>query len=216
MNRHIDESAELYALGSLDLREQSEVEMHVAACSACAERLRDAEATIAEIAQFEETRQAPAALRVRLERSLTAGRARPTTIRPALAVLAAGLLLAILPVSSLLHRDRQLQLAALSSERAQRSMILAHFLHAQFKMRAGHTQRAKVLYARNGSWYYVIVAGAGANLQVASDGPRGRELLGILSTSGDIGTLYITETQKIHELLLLEGNRPIGNVRLTY
>lgn len=95
-------------------------------------------------------------------------------------------------------------------------MILAHFLHAQFKMRAGHTERAKVLYARNGSWYYVIVMDAGPGLQVGYDGARGREVLGILSTSGGMGTLYITKTRKMNELLLLEGNRPIGNVSLTY
>ncbi len=38
------------------------------------------------------------------------------------------------------------------------AMVNGHFSHAQF---AGTGPKAKVLYARDRSWYYVIVAGTG-------------------------------------------------------
>src|SRR5258708_1018781 len=43
---HIEESAELYALGTLDAAERKRVDEHVRICETCAARIGDAEATI--------------------------------------------------------------------------------------------------------------------------------------------------------------------------
>jgi hypothetical protein len=59
VNPHIEELAELYALGSLDSREGAAVERHVRTCIECADRIRDAEATIAFISDLEEHHQPP-------------------------------------------------------------------------------------------------------------------------------------------------------------
>lgn len=53
MTRHIDERAELYALGSLDAAEGRVVERHVRTCLECANRIRAAEKTVAFIADLE-------------------------------------------------------------------------------------------------------------------------------------------------------------------
>jgi anti-sigma factor RsiW len=59
MSRHIDEFAELYALGSLEAPERAAVERHVRACVPCANRIRAAEETIAFIADLEEHHEPP-------------------------------------------------------------------------------------------------------------------------------------------------------------
>ena len=53
MSRHIGDLAELYALSSLDLRERATVERHVQGCLECANRIRDAEETVAFISDLE-------------------------------------------------------------------------------------------------------------------------------------------------------------------
>jgi anti-sigma-K factor RskA len=59
MTRHIDELAELYALGSLDAGERTVVERHVRICLECANRIRAAEETIAFIADLEAHHEPP-------------------------------------------------------------------------------------------------------------------------------------------------------------
>jgi anti-sigma factor RsiW len=59
MNRHIDELAELFALGSLSESEKTAVDRHVRTCVACANRIRAAEETIAFIADLEEHHEPP-------------------------------------------------------------------------------------------------------------------------------------------------------------
>ncbi len=61
MSRHIGELAELYALSSLDERERAVVERHVQGCLECANRIRDAEETIAFISDLEEHHDPPQA-----------------------------------------------------------------------------------------------------------------------------------------------------------
>jgi anti-sigma-K factor RskA len=53
VKRHIDELAELYALGSLEANERVAVERHIRGCTECADRVRAAEETIAFISELE-------------------------------------------------------------------------------------------------------------------------------------------------------------------
>jgi anti-sigma factor RsiW len=59
MNRHIDGLAELFALGSLSESEKTAVDRHVRTCVECANRIREAEETVAFIADLEEHREPP-------------------------------------------------------------------------------------------------------------------------------------------------------------
>jgi len=51
VTEHIDEMAELYALGSLEDLERARVERHVETCEACAVRLDEASIVVADLAQ---------------------------------------------------------------------------------------------------------------------------------------------------------------------
>lgn len=59
MSGHINELAELYALGSLEVRERATVERHVRTCVECANRVRAAEETIAFISDLQEHHEPP-------------------------------------------------------------------------------------------------------------------------------------------------------------
>lgn len=59
MSRHIAALAELYVLGSLEVRERAQVERHVRMCALCAKRIRAAEETIAFIADLENHHEPP-------------------------------------------------------------------------------------------------------------------------------------------------------------
>lgn len=62
MKRHIDELAELYALGSLESDERAVVERHIRGCTECADRIREAEETISFIADLETHHEPPDAI----------------------------------------------------------------------------------------------------------------------------------------------------------
>lgn len=62
MKRHIDELAELYALGSLESAERAAVERHIRGCTECADRIRAAEETISFIADLEAHHEPPDAI----------------------------------------------------------------------------------------------------------------------------------------------------------
>ena len=75
MSSHIGELAELYALGSLDDRARSVVERHVQSCLECANRIRDAEETVAYISDLEEHHDPPQTIAERFASRLALSRA---------------------------------------------------------------------------------------------------------------------------------------------
>jgi anti-sigma-K factor RskA len=62
VKRHIDELAELYALGSLEAEERAAVEHHIRGCLRCADRIRAAEETIAFVSDLEAHHEPPHAI----------------------------------------------------------------------------------------------------------------------------------------------------------
>jgi len=136
---HIGDSAELYAAGVLDAGERASVDAHIERCPACLRRVGEAEETV-----------------LALERELTAeplyGAGKPLALSRRgvapwwVAVAAAAALIAGVLIPRATPRNDAPTLA----------MIQSHFSHAQF---GGSGPAAKVLYARDRSWYYVIVSG---------------------------------------------------------
>ena len=135
---HIGESAELYAAGALDAREQARVDAHVAECTDCLRRLGEAEETVLALER--------AGVADPMTRGASVVPMRPRRV-PAwwLAVAAAAAFMAGFVVPHSAPRSGVATLA----------MIGSHFSHAQF---SGTGPAAKVIYARDRSWYYVIVA----------------------------------------------------------
>ncbi|HEY6326480.1 MAG TPA: zf-HC2 domain-containing protein [Candidatus Cybelea sp.] len=138
---HIDDSAELYAVGALDERERAEVDAHVAECPECLRRLGEAEETVLALERVNIAEPA--------DRSVSVMPIRPRGFAAwwlAVAAAAAFILGFVVPHGTPRSGDATL------------AMIGSHFSHAQF---TGKGPAAKVIYARDRSWYYVIVAGGG-------------------------------------------------------
>ena len=140
-NAHIGEAAELYAAAALTAEERAAVDAHIGSCDECLRRVGEAEETV-----------------LALERVYVA----PSVTTPARKVLplprrgvpgwwvAAAAAAALIIGFVLPHRTPQSDVATLA-------MLHSHFVHAQF---TGTGPAAKVLYARDRSWYYVIVDGS--------------------------------------------------------
>ncbi len=80
MNRHIGELAELFVLGSLDDRERAVVERHVQTCLQCANRIRDAEETVAFISDLEEHHDPPQTIAERFATRLALSRSEQKSL----------------------------------------------------------------------------------------------------------------------------------------
>ncbi|HEY6485071.1 MAG TPA: zf-HC2 domain-containing protein [Candidatus Cybelea sp.] len=139
---HVGQAAELYALGALDEREQAELEAHIAGCAACLRRVGEAEETLLALERGNRA--------IDLPRSpanvLSMARPRKAFAWWIPAAIAAAFVLGWLAPRVV----SQPSVATLA-------MIQSHFSHAQF---SGNGPPAKVIYARDLSWYYVIVSGS--------------------------------------------------------
>jgi hypothetical protein len=167
---HVGELAELYAAGMLDERERASVEAHVAQCAECLRRVGEAEETVLALERRFKTSDAMPSLR-----RLTLARAPASWwVAPAIA--------AALLVGWLLPRPGS------PTNPATFAMVHSHFNHAQFTGAAG-APSAKVLYARDRSWYYVIVDGR-HRLDVYGITGAQATALGTTSPNGNTSALF--------------------------
>jgi hypothetical protein len=135
---HIDLEAELYALGMLEDAERGRIDAHIAACTACAVLMGQAEGVVATLIDSTQRRHPER----RPNRWLMATAA-------AFAIATAGLL----GQNVVLH-------GALSGDGALlATMVNSHFNHMQFETAAGVEIPAKAIYERHGRWYEILAAG---------------------------------------------------------
>lgn len=216
---HVDDLAELYALGSLDELQSVRVERHAGECAACAARLHEAESAVATLAeaQAQPLRRPPASLRGRLDRSLAQRERRGVlSWHPFAAAVAAAIVLALVPTWVAVDRSTAL-LAMRQDERALARLASAQRIdHAQFMSAAKRPMNAKVLYGPRGDWYYVVVMHPRPNMRVAYVHAGRMEMLGSVEMHGESGTLYLPVNHKMDELALLSGDTVVGNAHLAY
>lgn len=138
---HIDQEAELYALGMLEDDERARVDEHLAECVACTVKVGEAEAAVA--ALIDSTQQRGRAPR----------RAWwPIAVAAAFAVTTLGLLGQNVILRGALAGD-----GALFA-----TMVDSHFDHAQFQAPGGVVLPAKAIYERHGKWYEILADGTPA------------------------------------------------------
>jgi hypothetical protein len=183
---HVGEAAELYALGALDEREHAEVEAHIARCSACLRRVGEAEETLLAL---ERGTKAAATARTRGS-VLPIERPRRAFAWWIPAAIAAALL-----VGWLLPRPAQTPNAPVLA------MIDSHFSHAQF---SGNGPAAKVVYARDRTWYYVLVSGNG-RFDVFGVGAGNSKRLGSTSGRGATSELFVRTKAHFDRIELRDG-----------
>jgi anti-sigma factor RsiW len=198
-NEHLEEDAELYALGALPDAERAAAEAHIAQCDACARRIGEAEGTVAVLVRP----QAPSS---QLDRRVHAIFARRSNVRAFYPLVAAALIVALLPGTFFWQRDRDLRASDAVSRQAVAAMIHSHFLHAQFVKLSPDAPAAKAIFARNGAWLYVIAV-TGRDLTLSAGG----RVLGELSGTGNERALFVERPPATKSLLLSDGARVLAH-----
>jgi hypothetical protein len=218
VTQHIDDLAELYALGSLDDLERARVQRHARECEECRQRVEFAEHAVATLAQAQAKPlyEPPASLKRRLERSIARGRRAGLTWHPFAAAIAAAILLALIPAWVAVDRNTAL-VAMRQDERALARLASSgtQIEHAQF-MSGTRPMNAKVLYGPRGDWYYVVVMHPRAGMQVAYVHNGRMDMLGSVAMHGESGTLYLPVNHKMDELALLENGAVVADAHLAY
>jgi anti-sigma factor RsiW len=214
MTEHLGENAELYPLGILDDDAAREVERHIASCSECAERVARAEAVAASLAAALPLATPSPALERRLREStlpqLGVRKTRPNVLRFA---IAAAFVIAFLGLGlqTLLLRQR---LAA--EDVALVTMVHSHFNHVSMSPESASPVAAKILYARDGSWVYIIADKPGGALHAIAHTERGVADLGAMLKAGETATLLVHPSERVRSIVLQRGGTTVASAKLVY
>jgi hypothetical protein len=219
--RHLGELAELYALGALESLERAQVETHVATCASCACALSIAEATVAALDDtYVPQLEPPERLRSRIAASAQA--AVPLALRrvswPNFYATAAALLLAAgVGGGALVEHSEEVRQAAHDS--AVLAMIAtSHFNHVTFTAHESFAPISKVLYARDGAWFYVVIDSVTCKCHVVVRSATGDERdFGTPEVRGSTATLFTREFPRPTLLKLVDASgRVISGAALSY
>jgi hypothetical protein len=190
---HIGDLAELYVLGELNANERASVEVHIASCMQCLRRVGEAEETLLALERGDLAEPTPELLDRRMRFAASAVRRYSTLALAA----AAGLVLGILTMLPAMLRPHD--------QPALVAMVNSHFNHAQFapvgKVAA---PSAKVIYARDRSWLFVVATGS-ERYDVYAIGAAGAMRLGTLQPQGSTSSLFIEHAPTANEVELRDG-----------
>jgi anti-sigma-K factor RskA len=205
---HIDDMAELYALGALDDLERKRVDAHVATCAQCARRLGEAERAVTSAIEADPQYEPSPALGVRLSASLDARRpkTRAAMVPRAWFAVAAAIAIVALPVGFM-------------SRGYMAPVGDAQFANADFKMMKLQTvaMSAHVTYAKSGDFYAVMVKHPMRALHVAYVHPDGTmETIGKVEMHGDMGMAVMPIDHKMLELALVDGSTVVAEADLAF
>ncbi|MBD5635560.1 MAG: zf-HC2 domain-containing protein, partial [Candidatus Eremiobacteraeota bacterium] len=207
MNRHVDEDAELYALGALDAAEALAVERHLAACMACQERVDAALLVVASFAATLPAAEPSAHLGERLE----AGRRRWKRGRDATGAGTGVRGLAVAAVLALALVGLGMQTLDTRKREAAVDVALAtiagsHFKHVTATATPAVDIVTKVLYASDGSWVFVIARGnAVGGLRAYVRSGTSETDLGSLVVTGSSASLLVRTRQRIRSIAVKRG-----------
>ncbi len=209
MSDHIGELAALYALGALEPGERLDVEEHASRCDACRRLLAQAQADVTAMEALQPEYEPPAALRERLDRSLAQPRRRP--ISGLWLALAAAVVIAILPTGYLLQQNASMHRTITAEADA-----MARIASSPHRVASFSGMDAHVMYGDDGSWYFVVVRGARAGLQVFWPHDGTQTMLGTAQPNGDVALLYLPKSHRMDRLTLVRDGRIVGQARLVF
>lgn len=206
---HVNEDAELYALGALGDLERARVERHVRTCDACAARVGEASSAILRLIEGDASDRTPAATRV--PHFSNAPRAWIA------ALVAAAMIVAFLPFGLMTirssmesHRAQDGQQVALSA------MLAGHFSHAPFVANASGAPDAKVVYAREGGWIYVIAAPGNDRLDIAVTRDGRRTTVASMPPGDAVRSSFVAVPGRSDGVELLDRGAVLASARLVY
>ncbi|MBV8154968.1 MAG: hypothetical protein JO029_15830 [Candidatus Eremiobacteraeota bacterium] len=209
---HIGELAELYAIGALGESERRDVERHVAGCTACGQRLGEAEDDVAAMEAARLQHDPPEQLQRRVRAMLHRPAGQWSRYAPA---VAAALILGLLPSAFFWEQNRTMH-AAMEADSAAIGRVAStpHRSVAFSQMSDGSA--ASVMYGPDGSWYVVLVRGASRALSVAWMHDGQRTMLGTATPHGDVAMLYLPKSHRMNQLALMDGDRVVAQAQLAY
>ena len=214
MTGHLGEDAELYPLGILDGDAARRVERHITLCSACAERVAQAQTVAASLAVALPAAVPSPALKRRLHESVRprprAGILRASLFRFAVAAVIA-LTLIGLGWQTLALRGR-----LATEDLALVTMVHSHFNHVSMAPESANPVAAKILYARDGSWIYIIVDKPGGPLHAIAHTASSITDLGVLVSSGETATLLVRPRERIRSITLRRAGTNVASATLAY
>ena len=212
LNGHLNEDAELFPLGVLDEDEARTVERHIAGCAACAARVADAELVAASLAASLPAARPSPRLGRRLQAALRpAGDGRRWDLRSL--ALAAGFALALAGVA---WQTVAVERRTASDDLALVTIVHSHFKHVTMTPRSAQPVAAKVLYAIDGAWVYIIADRPMGSLHAVARTANGEADLGELDGSGQTATLLVRPRGRIESLELRRDREPVATATLTY
>lgn len=209
---HMADLAGAYAAGALTQDEAAMFESHVMTCEPCRDRLREAEEAILLLIEAGEMHEAPPQLRARIIAKM------PPVPRTASAsgwlAIAAAFIIGLIPAAWLYGDVMRARSADAVHNVAIASLVHSHFVHAQFQPLVPDAPKAKVLFARDGSWLYVVIAAPAADLQVGTVANAQTRVLGAPAGINGASEFYTRTPVRIDNLVLLRNGRIIARVAL--
>jgi anti-sigma-K factor RskA len=208
---HIEDIAGAYALGALDAPQRARVEEHAAACGACSRALGAAESAVASLVDASVTPYEPPE---RLgERIAASARATPPVravrrfgVSRRVLALAAALVLAA-GIGGGVALERASGLARDARDGAVLATLAnAHFEHVAFNPRSPRAPVAKAIYARDGTWLYVIVDSGTCDCRVVARSAAGERDLGAPEPRGEVATLFVRGAARPTGLLVEDAS----------
>lgn len=197
MSAHIEELAELYALGALDADEYDLVQAHIRTCPDCALRVQAAEDAVTALAQTLPPKSPSRALDLRFEPPSRPG-IRFTSFTSG---LAAGIVLALLVW---LPGYFAAQNRAHATDVALSALVQSHFGHVPFVKVQPDAPAAKLIYGRKREWLYVVVHGDAA-LHVGLKHGASTTDVGPLVPSGENEARFMTAPSDFDAVVLLRN-----------
>ncbi|HEY0613596.1 MAG TPA: hypothetical protein VGC96_03100 [Candidatus Elarobacter sp.] len=187
---HLDDDAELYALGLTEPDRGPEIEAHLAGCEPCRARVAAAEEAAASLAAtLPPVPDAPA------RRAWWPGLAAAAAV-----VFAAG-------AAFEANAARAATGRLVATDTALLAIAGSHFGHTTLVSDRGVT--AKALYARDGSWMYVIARGAPPGTHVTLLRPH--EVRDAGAIAGDApASLFVRDPGRVIEVDLVGGGRVLA------
>jgi len=212
-SQHLGEFAELYALGVLEPQERAQVEAHVADCADCARALGAAEATVAALDDaFVPQCEPPERLDARIAAAaqavvpLAARRSVRRAALPAPSFYATAAALLLADTRQAAHDSAVLA-----------TIATAHFNHITLTARESSAPVSKVLYARDGAWFYLVVDSATCDCRAVVRSAAGERDLGKLEVRGSTATLFVRDVPRPTSLELVDASgRVISGATLVY
>ena len=213
MTTHIDELAELYALGALDDDERAQIDAHLTLCDACTQRIGEAEALALLLIEAEQ--QIPAQPARPEPSNVVPLRARRFSLREFSLATAAALIIGILPTSYFGMRMTHMSAAMQAQNQLVTRLASNDYRRVAFAGDA-NSPSGHVMYANDGSWYYIVVDDASRPLRVAWQHNGVDHMLGSVAPSGNRAVLYLAQSSKMDSLALMDGNTIVASAKLAF